>query len=777
MAERHELSDAWRELQKQRAGLAERFPQALKLAFAAQGRPATASAPAPLGKTSGLTLVDDAEVAHTIESSRLSQLLLAAVEQALAELDGLVSSALGLPAVHPEKNPVRPEVFAQTLRSLMAEAAAQPAWPELWIRHMAPALAQELEQLYRSLTRKLTQAEVRAVTYRVLPVQQSPAGMSQRPGNGAAPGRPGGHSGGNGDYGHPGPAATGHTGAASLEELPGNDPRVRGGSAWADLTAYALGDELIQEFLFRGGSQSQAALAPSYYARVDAELANLQAMPESEAEPEDPAWVQSYQQLAAVDRPSRQVSTETPLKTEVWGAYGGSRRRLLVRTQLKKQAGRVGQVLGLEVVRKLVNQVAQDPRLLAPVRESIVALEPSLLRLAMIDPRFFSEEQHAGRRLVERVAERSFKFNDEFSAEFKDFSSSVAAAFNALNDREQVEDAAPFEAALAVLEASWAAQDAQEERQRSQVMEAVRFAEQRQVQADQIAWDLSQRSDLDDVPAVVQDFLYGPWALVMAHARLTDPSQIDPGAQGSVVTDLLWSVKREVTLRQPSRLIEMIPSLLGRLHQGLAALGQTPQESGAFFHTLEKLHRPVLQLRARKRRDQSDFTPIEADGDIEPRLAMGRQEPKTGQAPWMAPRELDAAGFEETLPSDQAELIDLREHSPEDEETSHSAAAAAQEAAAPDIEHIIATLREGSWVDLYSKRQWLRARLIWASTKGTLFMFVSHGGQPHSMTRRSCERLLRERLLRPVEMHGVVAHAIDALHEETPHSQPQALAA
>ncbi|MEO7641156.1 MAG: hypothetical protein ABIU07_07070, partial [Ramlibacter sp.] len=69
---------------------------------------------------------------------------------------------------------------------------------------------------------------------------------------------------------------------------------------------------------------------------------------------------------------------------------------------------------------------------------------------------------------------------------------------------------------------------------------------------------------------------------------------------------------------------------------------------------------------------------------------------------------------------------------------------------------------------------------IWASTKGTLFMFTSHGGQPHSMTRRSCERLLRERLLRPVEMHGVVAHAIDALHQEkksSPNSLPQPLAA
>ena len=79
-------------------------------------------------------------------------------------------------------------------------------------------------------------------------------------------------------------------------------------------------------------------------------------------------------------------------------------------------------------------------------------------------------------------------------------------------------------------------------------------------------------------------------------------------------------------------------------------------------------------------------------------------------------------------------------------------------------------LREGSWVDLHSKRRWLRAQLIWASARGTLFMFVSHGGQPHSMTKRICERLITQGLMRPINTSGVVDHALDALlaQSETP---------
>ena len=79
-------------------------------------------------------------------------------------------------------------------------------------------------------------------------------------------------------------------------------------------------------------------------------------------------------------------------------------------------------------------------------------------------------------------------------------------------------------------------------------------------------------------------------------------------------------------------------------------------------------------------------------------------------------------------------------------------------------------LRAGSWVDLFSKRRWLRAQLVWASTKSTLFMFLSHGGQPHSMTSRSCEKLIMQNLLRPVDTAGVVAKALNAVAVANSHA-------
>jgi Protein of unknown function (DUF1631) len=95
-----------------------------------------------------------------------------------------------------------------------------------------------------------------------------------------------------------------------------------------------------------------------------------------------------------------------------------------------------------------------------------------------------------------------------------------------------------------------------------------------------------------------------------------------------------------------------------------------------------------------------------------------------------------------------------------------------------EAESVLHALRVGAWVDLFYRRRWLRAQLVWASSKGALFMFVSHGGRAHSMTRRTCERLIREQLLRPVDSQGVVAQALDAVvNEAAARSAPESAAA
>lgn len=754
VAQRRELADAWLELTRRRDDWAQRYAHALDRARAEVEPVATAKA-AP-DRFGGLSLVDDEAVVHEIESARVLQLIAPRLEQPLTELDGLMSTALGLETVHPEQNPLRPQVFARALQELM-QAPPQPGLPKIWARHLAAPLAEEVAGLYGDALKVLRGARLATATYRVLPTASAVAAAAPQPtappaqagsGGGGGQGTGTGTGGGSGSAGHDGPGAGG---GAGLGNSGVGGAASLGGASWADLSGYQLGDELFQNFLFSRAQPSTQPLAPAYYARIDQQVAAVEAGAEN-YEPYEAQVVHQQRTLAPVERPPRAVATTRELDDAVWGRWAQARERSLHRSRLKKEAKQVGQVLGLEVVRKLVDQVAQDPRLLAPVREAIVAVEPALLRLALAEPRFFSEEDHAGRRLVERVAERSFRYNDEFSSEFQEFFTGVRSAFQGLNEQD-VQDDQPFAQVLRKLEEHWTAEDTVEERGRKIAVDAIHFAEAREAEAAQIAWTLSQRSDLEGVPAVVQDFLYGPWSLVMAHARLTEPdNKMDPGGWTAVVTDLLWSVKPEQTLRDPARLFTTVPGMLERLRSGMNLLGQEHAENDTFFGALEKLHSPVLRLRAKSRRAAQG---LEAVPEVDPALlSTERQKPRApGGDPWLSRRELHAAGFEDEQPSGPAPL----EAQGEADEDVNVAA-------------VIASLRQGSWVDLFARGRWRRASLTWVSSRATLFMFVSNGGQPHSMTRRSLERLLRDRLLRPVEAGAVVPRAIEALSQQRAHA-------
>jgi hypothetical protein len=752
-----EVQAAGRELLRLRAVWRDSFPPQLRALLEQPPKSRPAGDPPP--RFSSLALVDDDEVTQAVESARLAQELMPKVEQALAELDPLMSAALGLDAVHPELNPLRPEVFAIALRRLIARSEMpSPAWPALWMRHLAEPVSHDLVHLYRAASKLLTQAGVQPAGYRLVtapaPLEPASAPMPLDGGRGAAglsvvaTGAPAAR--GAGAPAHGGPVFS----VATL-------------SQWLHSAVAALRGPVLRDFL-RGGSAARALpvhepLAPTYYARVEEELAALEARQDEPAPDADDG--RHHAHLPPVDRPARLLGTESALSTDRWGAFAAPRQRSLVRTRLKQQAQQVGQALGLEVVRQLVDEVAQDPRLLAPVREAIVALEPALARQAMHAPQFFGDEQHPARRLLEGVAARSFRYNDEFGPDFQSFFEPVRTAFNALNRIDSLQDPQAFREALDELEAAWGAQDREQERGREQVLEAMQFAERRQAEAEQIAWELSHRSDLEGTPAVVQDFLFGSWALVIAHARLrAQGNELDPGGYLAVVPELLWTAKREETLREPARAFETIPGVLTRLRSGLDLLGQPAAENDSFFGALEKLHRPVLKLRAKHRKQA--WQPSTLDEPLGQDLAPATsRKPRPTEELWLAPGELQVCGFADTVPSDYAPLRPLEDFPPSQPPAGQMADSA--------VDAMVAGLREGAWVDLYSRQKWHRAQLVWAGTRGTLFMFVSEGRQPHSMSRRSLQRLLAERLLRPVDTGEVVQQALDALAQP----QPQAIAA
>ena len=754
-----------------RMALSETFPLRLREAFERHENGTTASTLAGLFDSSMMQLVDDSEMNETLETVRLLQNLLPLVEHSLPILDARMSSLIGFDTVEVEKNPLRPSVFARELRELMADVENDAEIRLLWLQHIAHVFGRELGQLYEAIARMLQQANVQEAGYRIRLVADPEASRAASVSEmvtldmlSMGDDDDGGGWGGEGDAAHIAP-----------------EMKALGRSR------SELGSAVFQTFLSaRKASAGRQPLDQDYYDQVREELSALDAqasLPHGSDELSGDA-LSAYRATAVVERPPRLVSVETGLAAERWGRYGLAHERTRVLLDLKARAEDAAQAIGLDLVRKLVNQVARDPLLLAPVREAVVALEPALLRLALSNPRYFAEMDHPARVLVEEVAQRSFRYNDEFAADFLSYLQPVCRAFNGLNALE-AEAPQPFADALGGLREGWAQTDLVERAAREEHLSALRFAEARQQLADQIAWEISLRPDVFNAPELVLDFFYGTWSLVMATTQLR-PAEGAPSMQAcrTAVGTLLWSVRPE-TMRQSKAVFESLPGLLQCLHAGLDTLGMSRSERQPFFDALLHLHQPLLKLR--RTRVRGDANPAglgnlsgeSTDGPIKRDLSTAPRVFVTAQ-PWMAEKEWAHAGFEDSQDSSMGDTLPTPMDGYEVQEPEAAFRAEAPIALVvetPEIEVVdggmsdramLDSLRPGCMVDLYSQSEWIRAELVWASARGTLFMFSSAGGRAHSMTRRSCEKLIRSQWLRVVETHAVVDKAVQAVTRQAP---------
>ncbi|MDB5751784.1 MAG: hypothetical protein JWP65_2205, partial [Ramlibacter sp.] len=245
----------------------------------------------------------------------------------------------------------------------------------------------------------------------------------------------------------------------------------------------------------------------------------------------------------------------------------------------------------------------------------------------------------------------------------------------------------------------------------------------RNLLADRIAAQVRERTDAQAAPDEALAFVCGPWAQVMAQARLTNESGAeDPGGHAAVVPVLLWSVQPALATRvagQQGLLEEAIEA-------GLASIDHPPADTQRWQAVLRQLRGVAIGLAS-------------GIGAALPALA-----PVPARAPtWLAPGEAHDSGFlpEQVLPFGSA---------PWEPDT------------LPPME-----LEPGAWVELLGEGgEPTRWQLSWASPHGLLFMFSHASGASRSMTRRRLQQMLADGSLRLVSLRAVVDGALDAVAHE-----------
>ena len=122
-----------------------------------------------------------------------------------------------------------------------------------------------------------------------------------------------------------------------------------------------------------------------------------------------------------------------------------------------------------------------------------------------------------------------------------------------------VEGAEPFDFALQSLEEAWGDVQQRDRHHREKAVRALLRAEQRNLLAEKIAREMRARPDVAGAPREIASFVAGPWAQVMAQARLGDAlGSADPGGYAALVADLVWSTQPRVAAGNAARLARLV---------------------------------------------------------------------------------------------------------------------------------------------------------------------------------------------------------------------------
>ena len=727
--QRNLVSDSLRLLNQHETALVKGYSMSLLETFAEGPSTSKGHTAADIGMDFGeLSLMDESEMQAQVELSKAQQSALHATDAVLAELNTLVSSAQGLRSVQPERNPLRPESYIRALQQVVGDTGVSPEVRQLWMQHMRDLLGKLLVEEYRRATASLREHGVQPVGYAVLGTPSGSGGGSVygggsgygtgygAPGTGYGSGYSGyGHSmnapmgdygGGYGRGGGGGGAATGWSGdsqqggmAPAAEEalltvgilrqmLAGSDPfdpraygtvPVAGGMPAQGMVPVPSGHT--------AGSGPVSGSGGAYYPANAA----AEAM-------EDIAQLERLVGRLAGGSSGGSVSQPGSLAAPLTGWRLPPGVAPVVYATMPMDGATQSTAVAMEVVGRMMFNIAQDTRLLPPVQKAVHRLESPLKQLVQHDGRFFTDGNHPARRMLDELTQRSLAFGAETAPGFSNFMRLVTGAVDHLTATE-IKDAGPFDTVLKALQSAWDTQERKLRAHQEAQEKAQLHAERREMLAEKIAADIRRLPDVGNVPADILDFAAGPWADVVALAQvLQDPEAPtdDPGGYLALVPVLLWSAQPDLTRQDPDRINEAIPGLLAKLRKGLKTIGHPPAQISALLQRLVGLHQEAFE--------------------------------KAASAPAPVAEPVSPTPVEEPQPAEDS-------------------AQAPVEAAEPDP---YADFVLGAWVELVTNGRVVRTQLTWSSPHGTLFLFTAPDASTQSMTRRMRDKLASEGSLRVI---------------------------
>lgn len=761
--------------------------------------------PAPADWQS-LTLVDDKEVDDRMLSDRLGQQIAQACEVELRELSGYMGRITGFGTADDERNPLRPGVIGHALHMAIGTVSIDPNERAVLTREFAAVMAHAMPACYAAIVVELQSRGVTPVSLQVRTVdgpgnqlpglnsgyqslrdegpssrhsghdfhdsthsgltgRRSTSGARQTGASGWQVGR-GGSGGGTTGYGSSARDSGGGLGSPAQEahlmtllrrltSLTGESASAVGGGGGAGSAGFA-----------GGGGQRPTAFGT--YGSASGPRSGLGDLRSLAGNPYvDPGTASAYAEDASAGLMA--VNLIRAHRDELMQASNGKLDHMVI-----------------DVVGSLFDQILSDTRVPPQMARQIARLQLPVLRVALVDPTFFSSRKHPVRRFVNRIASLACAFDDFEDGPGKEFVARVRDLVQEIvdGDFDQVD---LYAAKLSELE-SFIAQQAEAVVQ-DQGAVAVLETKESDLRTQQ-RYLIQLQSALSSVamPEFLRTFLCQVWSQALVQSSRAD------GVEGEatkryrqVGRDLVMSVQPKGSPAMRKRFLMQLPTLMRDLNAGLKLIGWPEAATKEFMAQLMPAHAESLKVPAMTELDynllskqmESVFNsgvPGQGDTVHSPATAANAAMPADVEqrftaeeakriglideqaVDWDKPVDVDLSADAPSAPAEPLNLgidINLDLIAADPAEVSHGA-------------RLMDHLRIGFAYQMLLKDQWQKVRLTYMSPGRSFFVFT-HGRnlqETISLTARMLARMCEAERLRAVENNYLMERATSRARQQ-----------
>ena len=243
----------------------------------------------------------------------------------------------------------------------------------------------------------------------------------------------------------------------------------------------------------------------------------------------------------------------------------------------------------IDVVGFLFDYIFRDPSVPSRFRLILGGLQVPILKVALAEPRFFVDEKHPARRLVEGLAGAAAGTDDDQA-----YASELEAVARTIVDTicaRFVLDTTVIERECDTLEKftdEWQARSALATQRH---VDRALTGEWRDAHRSRVRIVIRDKLAGVEVPLDVRGFIGTVWAEYMTLLRQARGIESDDYVDAvKTLDDMLWSIALKERKGQKARLSKIIPSLVQRLRSGGTAARASDEKMKRFLSALYDLH-------------------------------------------------------------------------------------------------------------------------------------------------------------------------------------------